>query len=160
MGESSSVPDSQDTAQMIELATVQERVAGSAEAIWHLLTDFGHPQTLAPTIIAASVTGDGPGAVRVVTSSRGLEIHEKLITCDRAGYLFRYSILDSGDMPFAHVTSYTCTVRLVPLSDAITQIHWRSDGTVDGPLQPIRDFLTTLYRNANRRIADQIGKTS
>jgi len=158
MAGSSSVPDRNGDAPNIELAAIEELIAGSATQIWGVLTDFANPQVLAPTIIGATANGDGVGAVRIVKSSRGLEIHEQLLVCDPVTHLFRYCILDSGDMPFAHVTSYTCTVRLVPAGDRITQIHWRSEGTVDGPIEPIRDFLTTLYRNANRQIVGQIDK--
>ncbi|KQS03611.1 hypothetical protein ASG11_04555 [Sphingomonas sp. Leaf357] len=142
---------------MIELASVTEVIAAPAAAIWQVLTDFGNPQRLASTINSAEVTGNGIGAVRVIRSSRGLEIHEVLIESDPIAYRFGYAILDSGDMPFAHVTSYRCAVRLAPTSDTHTEIHWRSEGTADGPTGPIADFLTTLYRNANVQIARQIG---
>jgi len=141
---------------VIELASVREEIAGSAPAIWEMLTDFGHPQRLAPTIDHTVLRGEGVGAVRTVHSSRGLQIHEKLLECDTAAYRFSYAILDSGDMPFAHVTSYRCTILLWPLDDARTEIHWRSEGTVDGPLAPITEFLTALYRRANAQIAGHI----
>jgi carbon monoxide dehydrogenase subunit G len=142
---------------MIELASVEQEIDGPIVAIWAIVTDFSHPQRLAPTIDSAETTGAGVGAVRVVRSSRGLMIHEKLLACDPAGYLFRYAVLDSGDMPFANVTRYECTVRLHALSARRTRIGWHSEGTVEGPIDPVRAFLETLYRNANRNIADQIG---
>jgi|GEM_PF-281626 len=142
---------------MIELATVEDTIDAPIAAIWAVVTDFSHPQRLAPTIDSAETTGTGVGAVRVVRSSRGLNIHEELVACDPARYLFRYAVLDSGDMPFANVTRYECTVRLHAVSAQRTRIGWRSEGAVEGPIAPIRAFLETLYRNANRNIADQIG---
>ena len=136
---------------MIELAAVREDITAPARAVWRVLTDWAHPERLAPTILRTETTG----AVRIVTSSRGLSIHEALLDCDRDAYLFRYEILDSGDMPFAGVTSYRCTARLTRRTDAITEIAWRSEGTLDGPPEPIRDFLTGLYRTANKRIAQE-----
>lgn len=140
----------------VELASVTVTVDGNARAIWDVLMDFGHPERLAPTIDSATLIGEGEGAVRIVKSSRGLEIHEKLVACDIGDYRFRYSILDSGDMPFAGVVSYHCTVLLSPLSDSRTEILWRSEGEVDGPIAPIRAFLESLYRNAINRIEAQL----
>jgi len=141
---------------MVELASVTATIDGYAHVIWDVLMDFGHPERLAPTIESTELIGAGEGAVRIVKSSRGLEIHEKLIACDLANYCFRYVILDSGDMPFAGVQSYDCTVVLTPLSDSSTEVFWRSEGEIDGPIEPIRAFLAGLYVNAIKQISVQL----
>ncbi len=144
-------------AATVVLAELHADMPWPAPAIWEILSDFAHPQRLAATIDSADLVGTGIGAVRTVRSSRGLVIKEQLLESDGCEYRFRYAILLSGDMPFAHVTSYHCTVRLYPQSLTSCQIHWLSEGRIDGPIGPIRNFLTVLYSNANRQISEQIG---
>lgn len=142
---------------MIELASVSATVEADAHRIWDLLMDFGHPERLAPGIESAALSGEGPGAVRIVKSSRGLEIHEQLAECDRGRWCFRYVALASGDMPYPGITSYECTVRLIPVCNAQTRIVWRSEGEIAGPIIPIRKFLTELYVDAIAHISVQLG---
>ena len=134
------------------LASVSEVIAARAADVWAILADFAHPQRLAPTILRCAVSGSGVGAIRVIESSRGLRIHERLVECDFAAGRFRYEILDDGDMPFAGVSSYDCTVTVEPRADGSTMIRWASVGNVTGPIGAIEEFLTTLYRGAIDRI--------
>lgn len=136
----------------VQLARVTGTIAAPVEDIWDVLTDFAHPQRLAPTIAHCSMSGEGVGAIRTVQSSRGLTIHERLLECDRATGCFRYEVLDSGDMPFAHITCYECTVTMTSQSDGTTDITWSSVGNADGPIEPIAEFLGALYRRANDNI--------
>ncbi len=133
---------------MIELASVSATIDANAQRIWDVLLDFGHPERLAPSIAGTTLTGEGPGAVRIVKSARGLEIHEQLVECEVAGGRFRYVVLASGEMPFPGITSYDCTITLAPLSNEQTRVVWRSEGEINGPAAPIRKFLSELYANA------------
>ena len=130
------------------LATVTMTVAAPVEALWRVLTDFGRPQRLAPTIMRCTVTGMGVGAVRIVESSRGLTIHERLVLCDPAAWRFGYEVLDSGDMPFAGVTRYVATVTLTPIDAAHTTIDWRAEGRVSSDPAPVTAAITALYESA------------
>jgi carbon monoxide dehydrogenase subunit G len=132
---------------MVELARVREPVAATASRIWEVLTDFGHPQRLASSIEACAATGDGVGATRVV-KARGLVIHERLDDVDPIGHRFRYRVLDSGDPPAAGVTGYVATVVLHPVSVAVTDVEWSSEGEVEGQLEPIAAHFDALYRRA------------
>lgn len=138
---------------MTELACVVDTIPVAPEGVWDLLTDFGNPQRLAPSILACELVGE----VRTVRSSRGLTIREEMVTCDRADWRFGYRILDDGDMPFAGVTRYDCTVTLQPVAGG-TRVMWRSEGDVDGPLAPVTAFLDTLYRAAIANIAAIAGR--
>ncbi len=136
----------------VELARTSGTINAPMADVWAVLTDFAHPQRLASTIDRCTVSGDGVGAVRTVESSRGLVIHERLLECDAAAGRFRYEILESGDMPFAHVLSYECTVTVSGDPAGSTTLDWSSVGLVDGPLAPIEAFLGALYRRATDSI--------
>lgn len=131
-----------------ELARVTAIANAPASAIWAVLADFERPQRLAPSITGCTMTGSGVGAVRIVESSRGLSIHERLLICDAWQFRFQYEVLDTGDMPFANVTSYRATIKLDPLDDGRTAIDWLAEGSVSGDAAPVRDYLETLYRGA------------
>lgn len=136
----------------VELAHVEVDLACPPADVWRVLTDFGHPQVLAPGIVRCDVDGAGVGAVRTVHSSRGLTIHEELLECDASSGRFSYRVLPSGDMPSPGIVAYECTV-VVRSSDSGTSLTWRSVGAADGPIAPITAFLATLYRNASANIA-------
>lgn len=136
---------------IVEFARVDVDLADAAADVWRVLTDFGWPQVLAPTVMRCDLDGEGVGAVRTVHSSRGLTIREELLECDAARGRFRYRVLPSGDMPLAGIVSYECTVVVRP-RDGGTRLSWRSAGTADGALPPITAFLAALYRNASANI--------
>ena len=140
-------------ATIIILGEIREELDAPIADVWKLIADFAHPERIAPTIARVEMIGDGVGAVRVVHTVRGLAIRERLLECDPALKRLRYEIVGGSDMPCAGVTSYCCTIRLAPLPDGRTSAHWRSEGTGDAPIDPVRDYLDTLYRTANRQIA-------
>ena len=121
---------------MKPLACVTDVLAASITDVWAVVSDFGHPQRLAPSIVCCTVSGEGVGAVRIVESSRGLRIHERLVECDFAAGRFCYEVLDDGDMPFAGVTSYDCTVVVSEHAGGATEICWSSVGDITGPIEP------------------------
>jgi carbon monoxide dehydrogenase subunit G len=136
------------------LAHVEADVAAPVEALWAVLTDFAHPQRLAPSIAECTVEGWGVGAVRCVFSSRGLVIYERLVECDAATHRFVYEVLDRGDMPFAGVTAYRAGVALTELGGGMTRVSWMAEGNVDGPRGEVVAFLRELYGQAIRNLAD------
>jgi carbon monoxide dehydrogenase subunit G len=142
---------------MVELARVREPVAATASQIWAVLTDFAHPQRLAPSINACESTGEGVGAVRVV-KARGLVIHERLEDLDAVGHRFRYCVLADGDPPAPGVGGYVATVVLHPISATLTDVEWSCEGEIEEPLEPIAAHFSALYRRAiaNLRIEADI----
>ena len=136
----------------MQLAQVCEWIAPPPPAVWGVLSDFGHPQRLAPTIMRCDVVGEGVGAVRTVHSSSGALIRERLIECDAVRLRLVYEVLDGGDMPFAGIDSYRATVALAA-KDGGTTVNWQAEGTVSGSLDPVERYLARLYRAAIARIA-------
>lgn len=135
------------------LAHVEADVAAPVEALWAVLTDFAHPQRLAPSITECTVEGSGVGAVRCVFSSRGLVIYERLVECDAGAHRFVYEVLDRGDMPFAGVTAYRARVALTDLGGDITRVSWMAEGEVAGVRGEVVAFLRKLYGQAIRNLA-------
>ena len=138
---------------MERLGGVEVEVAVPLAALWAVLTDFGHPQRLVASIEACTVEGEGVGAVRTVTSSRGLTILEQLVECDAAGGRFVYEVLDSGDMPLAGITAYRATVTFTPMTSQRTRIAWQADCRYDGDVAALTGFIEGLYREAIRSLA-------
>lgn len=140
----------------MQLANISLEIDAPTAAIWAVLADFARPQRIAPTIDYCTALGSGVGAIRVVETSRGLTIRERLLECDEEAGRFRYEILAGGNMPFAHVTSYECTVTVTPRPNGATEIGWSSIGGVDGPVEPISEYLTALYRRATECIRVEV----
>ena len=136
----------------MRLAHVSDWIVPPPAAVWAVLTDFTHPQRLAPTIMHCDVTGEGVGAVRTVYSSSGATIYERLVECDAAALRFVYEVLDTGDMPFVGVETYCATVTLTA-TDGGTSVHWQAEGTLSGDAEPVEQYLSRLYRGAIARIA-------
>ena len=134
------------------LAHVEADAAAPIEALWAVLTDFGQPQRLAPSITACTLEGNGPGAVRCVHSDRGLVIYERLVECDPVTRRFVYEVLPRGDMPFAGVTAYRARVSLTELTPRNTRVSWLAEGEVDGPRGEVARFLQRLYGQAIRNL--------
>ena len=135
------------------LAHVEADVAVPVDALWAVITDFAHPQRLAPSITECTVEGAGVGAVRCVFSSRGLVIYERLVECDAQARRFVYEVLDRGDMPFAGVTAYRARVVLSDLGDGMTRVSWMAEGDVEGPRDAVAAFLRELYGQAIGNLA-------
>jgi carbon monoxide dehydrogenase subunit G len=132
---------------MAEFACVTGAIAAPVELIWRILTDFAHPQRLAKSIESCQATGERVGDTRTVRA-RGLVIHERIEDIDHTAFRFRYRVLETGDMPMRGMLSYVATVTLLPRSDAVTDIEWRSEGDVEGELAEISAHLITLYAAA------------
>jgi hypothetical protein len=137
----------------MELANVTKTVQAPIDGLWALLSDFGRPDVLTPTITACSMTGTGIGAIRRVTTSRGLTIHERLLACDETAHRLQYEVLDSASMPLPAITSYCATVRLWAVATWQTRVSWRAEGEVAHALEPVTAYLSSLYYRAIDNLA-------
>lgn len=138
---------------MAPLAHVEENLAVGADALWEVLTDFGHPQRLVSSIEACTVNGEGVGALRRVRLSSGRVIYERLLEADPVARRFAYEVLTRGDMPFAGITAYRARVLLTPQGAGRTRVSWMAEAEVTGPRTPAVDYLRTLYAEAIRNLA-------
>lgn len=135
------------------LVHVEREVDAPADALWAVIAEFARPQRLAPTIVQCTVEGAGPGAVRRVTSSRGLVIRERLVECDEHARRLVYEVVPDGDMPFAGLTEYRAQILLVPVDAGRTRVSWIAEGAVDGDASAAIEFLRGLYGQAIGRLA-------
>lgn len=143
---------------MVEFAHVKGTIEAPADSVLAPLTGFGNPQLLALSIDCCTVTAEGIGAVRVIESSRGLRIHERLLEFGQASYRYRYDMLDSGGMPLDLIASYELTMVLAPIAADGTEIEWRSEGRPDKAVEPTAAFLEGLYRRATDNRSAHLAK--
>ena len=71
-----------------------------ADAIWHLISDFGAAGHYLAGIVECTVEGDGVGARRTLTNGGDSTAVERLETLDKAARRLSYSLLT--DTPFGN----------------------------------------------------------
>ncbi len=135
----------------MRLARVERVINVPRDAVWNLVSDFGHPSRLVPGLAACEVHGCGVGMVRVVRV-RGLAVRETLLTIDETRGLLRYEIDPDGDMPLPGLKRFRATVRMRSVDDATTRIRWSVAGEVDRDGDAIRSALDSMYQAGIARI--------
>jgi carbon monoxide dehydrogenase subunit G len=109
----------------------------SAEAIWQVLSDFSAGNQHLPGVVACTVTGDGIGALRTLTSADGGTIVERLTARDAAAKRLSYVLLT--DTPFGDCL---ITIALRDLGPYITELKWAATFQPDGlPASEAADLL-------------------
>jgi carbon monoxide dehydrogenase subunit G len=131
----------------MELCRITREVAAPAKPMWDLLADFANPQVLARTIEQCETTGEGAGATRTLRA-RGLVIEERLVECDEDRLRYVYEVLPTGDMPAPALRTYRATVQMRPLGPGRTEVEWSCEADVEGPVEPVRAQISTLYAGA------------
>ena len=69
-----------------------------ADAIWHVLSDFGMACQYLAMVVDCTVEGQGVGALRTLTYADGSTIVERLEMLDAAAHRLSYALL--SDTPF------------------------------------------------------------
>ncbi|WP_427912988.1 SRPBCC family protein [Ramlibacter sp. MMS24-I3-19] len=105
------------------MATLRKQidVAASPAAAWDTVRDFGALHTrLVPGFVKACVV-DQDGAVRLVTFANGLQVRERLVTCDDAARRFVYTT-EGG-----RTTHYNGVVEVVAGTGGGSRLVWTVD---------------------------------
>ena len=107
------------------------------DAIWQVISDFGAGNQHLPGVVACTVTGEGIGARRTLTSADGSTIIERLTARDAAAQRLSYVLLT--DTPFADCLT---TMMLRDLGSHLTELTWSATFQPDGlPASEAADLL-------------------
>lgn len=107
------------------------------DAIWRVISNFGAGNQHLPGVVACTVTGDGIGALRTLTSADGSMIVERLESLDDAAQRLSYALLT--DTPFCDCVT---TMTLRELGSYLTELTWSASFQPDGlPASEAADLL-------------------
>ena len=109
----------------VEYALVSAVLDHPVDRVWAHAGRFDGLEHWADGVSECAVTGDGVGAVRIVTR-HGRTVREQLDRIDPAGHEISYLILEPHGMPARNVRG---TINLRPLDDGRTEVVWRSHAT-------------------------------
>ena len=108
-----------------------------ADAIWHVLSDFGAACRYLALIVNCTVEGQGIGAVRTLSYADGSVIVERWETLDEAAHRLSYALL--SDTPFRDCLA-TLTVHALSLKQC--EVEWSATFQSDGlPVHEAVDLL-------------------
>ncbi|MBA2962045.1 MULTISPECIES: SRPBCC family protein [Ramlibacter] len=119
-------------------------VAAAPAAAWDAVRDFGAlPTRLVPGFVTASAPED-EGAVRRLTFANGLQLRERLVTCDDAARRLVYTAIDG------RTTHYNAAVQVQDAPGGGSLLVWTVDLLPDA-LAPAIDAMMALGTQAMRR---------
>jgi len=98
-----------------------------ADAIWHVISDFGAAGDYLAGVVNCTVEGEGVGARRTLTDADGSAIVERLETLDAAAQRLSYAMLT--DTPFGDCLT---TMALRNLGPHQTELAWSATFEADG----------------------------
>lgn len=99
----------------------------SADVIWQVISDFGAAGQYLSGVVTCTVTGEGVGALRTLTSTDGSTIVERLEALDEVARRLSYALLT--DTPFGNCLT-TMTVR--DLGPSRAEVEWSATFEPDG----------------------------
>lgn len=99
----------------------------SADVIWQVISDFGAAGQYLSGVVTCTVTGEGVGALRTLTSTDGSTIVERLEALDEVAHRLSYALLT--DTPFGNCLT-TMTVR--DLGPSRAEVAWSATFEPDG----------------------------
>jgi hypothetical protein len=136
-------------------AEVHELLDHPVEIVWLHVAAFGAIDRWVDGVTRCEMTGEGPGAVRIVRLGER-QVCEQLEEIDPAAYRLRYQILPPHLLPASNVRS---EIRLIPLGGGRTEMVWCSEATeFDVPPEQLGAMIETFYRRSIeglRRLLDR-----
>ena len=121
------------------MATLRRQidVAASPADAWSAVRDFGAlPTRLVPGFVTGCVLEDD-GAVRLVTFANGLQVRERLVTCDDAGRRLAYTA-EGG-----RASHYNAVVEVTDAAGGGSRLVWTVDLLPDA-LAPAIDGMMAM----------------
>ena len=112
-------------------------IHASADAIWQVISDFGVTCRYLAMVDNCSVTGQGIGALRTLTSADGSTIVERLESLDAAARRLSYALL--SDTPFRDCVT---TMVVHDLGSNQAELAWSASFQPDG--LPASEAVTLL----------------
>lgn len=102
-------------------------IRAPADVIWQVISDFGAAGQYLSGVVTCTVTGEGVGALRTLTSTDGSTIVERLEALDEVAHRLSYALLT--DTPFGNCLT-TMTVR--DLGPSMAEVAWSATFEPDG----------------------------
>lgn len=108
-----------------------------ADAIWQAINDFGAACQHLVGVVSCTVSGEGIGALRTLTSADGSVIVERLETLDMINHRLSYALLTNT--PFRDCLT---TMLVRDLGPSLAELDWSASFEADGlPADEARDML-------------------
>jgi carbon monoxide dehydrogenase subunit G len=119
-------------------------VGAPPDRAWDALRDFGALHTrLVPGFVSACTTEEG-GAVRFITFANGMQVRERLVTCDDSARRLVYTA-EGG-----RATHYNAAVDVAPADGGGSRLTWTVDLLPDA-LAPAVDGMMGMGVQAMRK---------
>ena len=108
-------------------ASCKTTIRSSADAVWQTISDFGAAGQYLSGVVACTLTGEGVGALRTLTSPDGSTIVERLEALDGNARQLSYLLLT--DTPFRNCRT-SMSVRALDADR--TELEWSAIFQADG----------------------------
>lgn len=102
-------------------------INASADAIWQVISSFDAACHYLDMVVDCTVTGEGIGALRTLTSVDGSTVIERLEALDKANHRLSYTLLT--DTPFRNCLT---TMTLRDLNPSHCELEWSATFEPDG----------------------------
>lgn len=112
---------------MIETVNVNKIIAVPADQAWQAIAQINGLDRWFPVISDCTVTGNGVGAIRILTLTTGEKITDRIEAIDHHARRFHYNRIES---PFP-VSRYLGTVEVCQLGPDSSEIAWTLEIAVD-----------------------------
>jgi carbon monoxide dehydrogenase subunit G len=118
------------------MATIQKEfeVPVPGDTVWAAVRDFGNLRQLAAGFVTDSRVDEG-GAVRIVTFANGMQVRERLVTCDDAARRLVYTV-EGG-----RTSHYNGVVQVLPAAAGRTRFVWTVDVLPDAIAPAIAQMM-------------------
>jgi hypothetical protein len=128
---------------MMEYVRLVEVIARPPGQVWLEVGDFGGIVRWVDGVTACVVTGEGVGAVRLVTRN-GRQIQERLVAWDPRLHVLAYELLPPHALPASDIRS---TLALSGDAER-TQVTWRSEAKTVEDADALRGYVEPFFRTS------------
>jgi len=127
----------------MEYVRLIQVIARPPGQVWREVGNFGGIVSWVDGVTACVVTGQGVGAVRLVTRN-GRQVHERLVTWNAHLHVLAYELLPPHALPASDIRS---TLELSADGDR-TQVNWRSEARIAGNADALRGYIEPFFRTS------------
>jgi carbon monoxide dehydrogenase subunit G len=127
----------------MEYVRLTQEIARPPNQVWREVADFGGIVRWVDGVTECVVTGQGVGAVRLVTRN-GRQIRERLATWDPREHVLAYELLPPHALPASDIRS---TLALSGEGER-TLVTWRSEARIPGDAAVLRGYIEPFFRTS------------
>ncbi len=128
---------------MIEYVRLVQEIARPPDQVWREVGNFGGIVRWVDGVTACVVTGQGVGAMRLVTRS-GRQVQERLVAWDPQLYVLAYELVPPHALPASDIRS---TLALSGDRER-TLVTWRSEARTVEDLDGLRGYVEGFFRTS------------